>query len=188
VSDDGELMAKVQQGDQAALEMLFTRWERPLFAYFYRLGTHPNWVEDLVEETLVTLYRQRTRFDVTRPFAPWLYGVARIVWKDHHRHQGRTVSAGVSLDEAEGVVATEPDALDVAEREEERERIRAGVETLSAEQRETFILRHYHGLSYEEIAGVVGAPLGTVKWRILEAVLRLARALGSGCGVKESRE
>ncbi len=98
-----------------------------------------------------------------------------------------TCTGGVSLDEAEAVVAPEPDALDVAIREEERERIRAGIATLSAEQRETFVLRHYHGLSYDEIARIVGAPLGTVKWRIHEAVRRLEFSIGSH-HVRESME
>jgi RNA polymerase sigma-70 factor (ECF subfamily) len=49
------------------------------------------------------------------------------------------------------------------------------IQRLPAEQRETFILRHDHGLSYEKIASAVGAPLGTVKWRIHEAMRRLER-------------
>lgn len=187
VADDRELMARVKEGEHSALEVLFARWEDPLFAYFHRLGGHPSCVADLVEETLVTLYRRRSRFDSARPFAPWLYGVARLVWKDHLRHRGRDLYGRVSLDEAEAVVTPEPGALDVAVREQQRERIRAGIADLSAEQRETFLLRHYHGLSYEEIASVVGAPLGTIKWRIHEAVRRLERAIGSR-HVRESTE
>lgn len=120
VADDRELMARVKEGERSALEVLFARWEGPLFAYCYRLGTDPNSVGDLVEETLVTLYRRRQRFDAARPFPPWLYGIARLVWKDHLRHRGRNLYGAVSLDEAEAMVTQEPDALDVAEREEER--------------------------------------------------------------------
>lgn len=180
-------MARVTKGEQSALELLFARWEGLLFAYFYRLGSHPSWVEDLVEETLVTLHRRRDRYDPTRPFAPWLYGIARLVWKDHLRHRGRDLYGAASLDEAEATPTPEPDALRVAERQEERELIRTGIQGLPAEQREAFILRHYHGLSYDEIARAIEAPLGTVKWRIHEAVRRLERSIAPH-RVRESTE
>jgi RNA polymerase sigma-70 factor (ECF subfamily) len=171
--DDQELMARVKEGEQSALELLFARWEGPLFAYFHRVGGHPSWVEDLVEETLVTLYRRRSRYDPARPFGPWLYGIARLVWKDHLRHRGRDLYGAMTLDEVEAIPTPDLDAVHVAERREEGDLIRAGILGLPVEQREAFILRHYHGLSYDEIARVVGAPLGTVKWRIHEAVRRL---------------
>jgi RNA polymerase sigma-70 factor (ECF subfamily) len=185
--DDPELMARVTAGEQSALELLFARWEGPLFAYFHRLGCHPSWTEDLVEETLVTVYRRRDRYDPSRPFAPWLYGIARLVWKDHLRHRGRDLYGAASLVDVEGAPADEPDALRAAQRWEEAEVVRSAIQGLSMEQREAFILRHYHGLSYDEIAKVVEAPLGTVKWRIHEAMRRLQHVLIHG-GVRESTE
>ncbi len=173
MTTDAELMARVAEGEQSALELLFTRWEGPLFAYFHRLGSHPSWVEDLVEETLVTLYRQRKRYDPARPFSPWLYGIARLVWKDHLRHRGRDLYRTRPLDEADAAVSPEPDALLRAEREEQAALIQSAIQGLPVEQREAFILRHYHGLSYEEIAKAADVPLGTIKWRIHEAVRRL---------------
>jgi RNA polymerase sigma-70 factor (ECF subfamily) len=184
---DGELMARMAAGEQSAVELLFVRWEGRLFAYFHRLGCHPSWVEDLVEETLVTLYRRRTRYDPARPFPPWLYGIARLVWKDHLRHRGRDLYGATSLAEVEEAPAPDLDALGTAERHEEEALVRRAIQRLPVEQREAFILRHYHGLSYDEIARVVGAPLGTIKWRIHEAVRRLEAALARR-DVKESAE
>jgi RNA polymerase sigma-70 factor (ECF subfamily) len=185
--DDRELMARVRAGEQSALELLFARWEAPLFAYFYRLGCHPSWTEDLVEETLLALYRRRERYEASRPFAPWLYGIARLVWKDHLRHRGRDLYGSASLEEVGGVPAGEPDALSTAERHEESELVRSAIQGLPLEQREAFVLRHYHGLSYDEIASAVEAPLGTVKWRIHEAMRRLERVVAHG-SVRESTE
>ena len=173
MATDAEVMARVAAGEQSALELLFARWEGPLFGYFYRLGGHPSWIEDLVEETLVTLYRRRARYDPTRAFAPWIYGIARLVWKDHLRHRGRELYGATSLAEVEDTPAPGPDPLRTAQRREEGDRIRFAIQRLPMEQREAVILRHYHGLSYEEIARVVDAPLGTIKWRIHEAVRRL---------------
>src|SRR3972149_1234113 len=59
VTDDRELMVRVRDGEQSALELLFARWEAPLFAFFYRLGGPPGVGEDLPEEALVSVSRQR---------------------------------------------------------------------------------------------------------------------------------
>jgi len=79
------------------------------------------------------------------------------------------------------------DALPAAERQEEGELIRTAIQGLPTDQREAFILRHYHGLSYDEIAKAVEVPLGTVKWRIHEAVRRLERYVAP-CRVRGSTE
>lgn len=187
MADDREMMARVKAGEESALELLFARWEGPLFAYFHRLGCHPSWTEDLVEETLVALYRRQQRYDPLRPFAPWVYGIARLVWKDHLRHRGRDLYGAVPFEEVEGALATESTALKAAEQREQSELVRAAIQGLPAEQREAFVLRHYHGLSYDEIATIVEAPLGTVKWRIHEAVHRLKRVVTPG-RVREAME
>lgn len=171
--DDRELMARVREGEQSALELLFARWEEPLFAFFYRLGCPPNWVEDLTEEVLVTVYRRRYRYDPGRPFAPWLFGIARLVWKDHLRHRRRETSHAAPLEAAEGMPASDPGPSDMAEVREEAEAVGRAIQRLPEEQKAAFVLRHYHGLSYEEVAEALGVPLGTVKWRIHEAVRRI---------------
>lgn len=177
---DAELMAGVAAGDESALEQVFVRWVGPLVAYFHRLGCHPGWVEDLTEETLITLYRRRGRFDPTRPLAPWIWGIARLVWKDHLRHRGRDLYRSTSLDEVDAIAAPEPHALQALERQEEGELVRRGILRLPVAQREALILRHYHGLSYDEVARAVEAPLGTIKWRIHEAMRRLEADLARG--------
>jgi RNA polymerase sigma-70 factor (ECF subfamily) len=177
-SDEG-LMARVIEGEQSALELLFARWEGPLFAFFYRQGCPPGAVEELTEETLVCLFRQRRRYDPRRAFAPWLFGVARLVWKDYLRHHGRQAALTASLDAAAEVAAEAPDPSGVAEAHEKADQVRRAIERLPDEQRTTFLLRHYHGLTYEEIARVLRVPVGTVKWRVHDAVRRLSAALAA---------
>jgi len=177
VADDRELMARVKEGEQSALELLFGRWEGPLFAFFYRLGCPPSRVEDLTEEALVTLYRRRHRYDVSRPFAPWLFGIARLVWKDHIRHRGRETRMTVPLEAATELPSADPGPGDAAESREEIDTVRRSIEQLPDEQKAPFVLRNYHGLSYEEVAQALQVPMGTVKWRIHEALRRLEASL-----------
>jgi len=173
VVDDQILMARVQEGEQTALEQLFARWEAPLFAFFYRLGCPPGAVEDLVEEVLVSVYRQRRRYDTGRPFAPWVYGIARLVWKEHQRRRGREGCHLAPLEAAQEMASDDRTPLHAAEAREEADAVRAAIQRLPEEQRVTVLLRHYHGLRYDEIAEALQVPLGTVKWRIHDALRRL---------------
>ncbi|MBI2155091.1 MAG: RNA polymerase sigma factor [Candidatus Rokubacteria bacterium] len=177
MADDRELMARVREGEQSALELLFARWEGPLFAFFYRLGCPPSSVEDLTEEVLVSVYRRRHRYDLDRPLAPWLFGVARLVWKDFLRHRGRELAQATPLEVAKELPSPMHDPSELAEIREESEAVRRAIEELPDEQKAAFVLRHYHSLSYEEVAQALQVPLGTVKWRIHEAVRRLETAL-----------
>ena len=142
-------------------------------------GVPPGAVEELTEETLVCLFRQRRRYDPRRAFAPWLFGVARLVWKDYLRHHGRQAALTASLDAAAEVAAEAPDPSGVAEAHEKADQVRRAIERLPDDQRTTFLLRHYHGLTYEEIARVLRVPVGTVKWRVHDAVRRLSAALAA---------
>lgn len=170
-------MVRVREGEQSALEFLFARWEGPLFAFFYRLGCVPGWVADLTEEVLVTVYRRRHRYDLGRPFAPWLFGIARVVWRDHLRHRRRETSHAAPLEAAGRMPSRDLGPSDIAEAREEADAVRGAIQHLPDEQKTALILRHYHGLSYEEIAQALQVPLGTVKWRIHEAVRRLEASL-----------
>jgi RNA polymerase sigma-70 factor (ECF subfamily) len=69
--------------------------------------------------------------------------------------------------------APEPDPSETAQAREATDAVREAIEYLPDEHRVAFTLRHYQGLSYEDIAEVLHVPLGTVKWRIHEAVRRL---------------
>lgn len=177
VADDRELMTRVRDGEETALELLFARWEGQLFAFFYRLGCPPNSVEDLTEEVLVAVYRQRLRYDPGRQFAPWLYGIAHLVWKDYLRHRDREIRRATPLELAANAPSVERGPIGHAEAREEAETLRRAIQELAEPQKETLILRHYHGLSYEEIAQVLKVPLGTVKWHIHEAVRRLQASI-----------
>lgn len=171
--DDRELMARVREGEQSALELLFTRWEGPLFAFFDRVGAPPSALEDLTEEVLVCVYRQRQRYDPARPFAPWLYGIARLVWRDYLRHRRRNLARTAPPEAVAGVRAPEPGPARTAEAREAADALHQAVEALPDALRLVFTLRHYQGLSYQDVAEALHLPLGTVKWRIHEAVRRL---------------
>ena len=123
---------------------------------------------DLFMEAFFRAYVSLRSFDPRRGFRPWLYRIATNVGFDWLRKQTRALPPADPAPE-------QPSVLDaVAERELSR-RVAAIVADLPDDQRTAFILRHYQGLSYAEIATVCGCPEGTVRSRMHYAV-RVLRA------------
>lgn len=149
-----------------------------LFAFFRRLGCSPAGAEDLVQTAVVRLYQTRRRYQSGRPFRPWLYGIAWRVWRDHQRRARRERRQAPPEEEPlEEVPSTAPDPFQRAQEAQEQTRVRQAVQRLPASQRLALILRHYHGLTYEELARVQGVPPGTAKWRVHQAMATVRRYL-----------
>jgi len=179
MDENPDLMARAAEGDWNALAKLLGQGEGPLFAFFYRLGCHPNSIEDLVQDVMIRLYQARERYDPARPFSSWLYGIAKHVWQDYLRRLGREPRRLAAMGLAEEVPSMAADSLEQSLEAEQAERVRWALERLPEEQRMTLILRHYQGLSYQEIAEALGIPVGTVKWRIHEALHKVKEFLAA---------
>ncbi len=171
-------MAAVTAGDQVALAALVARHHAPLLGYLYRLvgGDRPL-AEDLVQETLLHVLRQRT-YQADRPFKPWLYMIATNLARDYFK------SAAVRQcrrdgDEEEAILYLSDSTPGPEERAlaaEQGSEVRAALAQLSEEYRVVVVLRFYQGFSLQEIAETLHIPLGTVKSRLSVGVHRL-RAL-----------
>ena len=176
---DEQLMAAVMAGDQVALAALVTRHHGPLLGYLYRLvgGDRPL-AEDLVQETLLHVLRQRT-CPSDRPFKPWLYTIATNLARDYFKSAAvRQRWRGGEEEEAllhlyDNTPGPEERAL-VAEQGSE---VRAALAQLGEEYRIVVLLRFYQGFSLQEIAETLHIPLGTVKSRLSVGVHRLRDAL-----------
>jgi RNA polymerase sigma-70 factor (ECF subfamily) len=97
------LMVASIGGDREAYRRLLVTWSEHLRAYFHRRLHDSAEVEDLVQETLLSLHRKRDTFDPREPFTPWAYAIARYRLLDHRRARRR--HASVPLDTAGGLVA-----------------------------------------------------------------------------------
>ena len=178
---DEQLAAAVVGGNAQALEELFGRYERPLVRYLQRLTRDADVAEDLFQDAFLRAYANLRAFDPRRPFRPWLYRIATNLALDWLRRQGRAEMA------PEPASGERPVESVVAERELER-RVEVAVAELSADHRAVFILRHYQGLDYAEIALICGSPEGTVRSRMHYAIRALRERLrgqlevGDGCG------
>jgi RNA polymerase sigma-70 factor, ECF subfamily len=176
---DEQLMTAVMTGDQVALAALVTRHHAPLLGYLYRLvGGDRQLSEDLVQETLLHVLRQRT-YLAGRPFKPWLYRIATNLARDYFK--SAAMRQRMQSDDHEEALLyledCEPGPEERALVAEQGGEVRAALAQLSEEYRVVLVLRFYQGFSLQEIAETLHIPLGTVKSRLSVGVHRLRAIL-----------
>ena len=173
-----------------SFDELFERYERKIFNLIYRLvGDHEE-AADLASETFVQALRSFERFRGEAHPYTWLYRIAVNLCKNYFRRQGvRQRVQGPSLDERlfeNGEAGLERDIVDwsktpqrAAEQRELQREVERALARLSPDGRMVVILRDLHGLSYQEIAEVVGASVEVVKARLFRARAALREQLAA---------
>lgn len=179
--DDADLLRRMAAGDESALGTLYDRWAPLVHSVVLRVVGDPDDAEELVEETFWQAWRQAGRYDASRgAISGWLVVMARSRALDRVRLRGwQRAGANTSMDSAS---APEPiidvaGPLDAAELDETRRIVRAAMDRLPPEQRETVEMAYFRGMSQSEIAAATGQPLGTVKTRARLALQKLREAL-----------
>lgn len=169
---DGDLIARVGEGDSGAFEVLYRRYSRPVFALALRRLGDRGRAEDAVQETFASIWRSAGSYRRERgPGAPWLYAVARNAIVDRRRALGPIPAEPVDEPSSDAG----PDER--AESSWTAWRIHRALAELPDQERKLIELAYWGGLSQSEIAEFVGIPLGTVKTRTRSALSRLADAL-----------
>lgn len=172
---DLDLVRRVQDGDRGAFDLLVRKYQRRIMYLVSRYVRDTAEVGDVVQEAFIKAYRGLARFRGESAFYTWLYRIAINTAKNHLLAAGRRVANhGTDASEAEQYEsATLLQENATPERQAlagELERTVFGaIEDLPCELREAITLRELEGLSYEEIANVMGCPIGTVRSRIFRA-------------------
>jgi RNA polymerase sigma-70 factor (ECF subfamily) len=178
---DEELIRRFRQGDERAFEDLAQRWDPAILRLAYRLTGDLEEARDVRQMTLVKTYRALPAFNGHARPTTWLYRVVLNLCRDRHRRRaarGRALDAaarraGAEVDGGAGAGETAPGI----ERGEVARRVAEAVATLPEREREVVVLRHYHDLPLAGIAELVGAPLPTVKSRMLRGMEHLRARL-----------
>lgn len=185
-----DLLGRCARGDAAAYRELVERLEKPLINFILRFVGERHAAEDLFQETFVRVVRTLGEFRPEASMTTWIYTIARnlsLDWLKAKRRHRETPLDRPATDEGGRVISfkevlasgiAEPDAR--AEGSEDERRVVAALSTLSEAKREALVMRVYAGLSYAEIARITGDPVGTVKFRVHEAIQDLAKELGAG--------
>jgi len=180
---DEALAVEARRGSEAAFQLLVERYERPVYGLLLRIVRRPETAEDLAQETFLKAFRALGRFDPERKFSSWLFKIAHNAALDALRRDGHeplSLDAPVGDSEEAPELPADPKAENPFARAAGRDlgrALEAALRGLRPQYREILLLRFVEELSYEEIAEVLGTPLGTVKIHLFRARRDLARAL-----------
>lgn len=158
-------------GDQRAYEQLVDRYKNALYCHCYALVRDEDAAEDIAQQTFITVYYKLALYKTEYRFSTWLFKVATNKALTYLKQRGREVAADDSL--IATVAATSPGPHVNAEYAE----LRAAVDKLKPKYRAAISLYYWQGLSYQEIADVMGWPLGSVKVWMLRAKTQLRKEL-----------
>ena len=178
---DEDLVARSRGGDLDSFNQLILRWERPIYAFAYRVIGREEDARDVCQETFLRAFRSLKGFRGQAKFSSWLYQIAMNLCRDWIRRQrrARTVQLAEGVDPAE--LAAEQGPVESIEDLVSRRELSAVVEEamtlLPEEQRTAIVLKEYHGMTFQEIADLQGCPLSTVKTRLYQGLSVLRRHL-----------
>ena len=178
---DEELVAKSISGDAESFNELVLRWERPIYALAYRTIGREEDARDVCQETFLRAFRALPGFRGQAKFSSWLYRIALNLCRDWVRRERRTpvVQPPENVDLIELAAAAEPSESieDLVARKDLSRQVERAMALLPEEQRTAIVLKEYHGLTFQEIAELVGCPLSTVKTRLYQGLSVLRRRL-----------
>ena len=178
---DEELVARSIGGDPDSFNELIHRWERPIYALAYRQLRREEEARDVCQETFLRAYRALPGFRGQAKFSSWLYRIALNLCRDWMRRERRTpvVQAPENVDLMELAAEREPSESieDRVARNDLSRAVERAMTLLPEEQRTAIVLKEYHGLTFQEIADLVGCPLSTVKTRLYQGLTVLRREL-----------
>jgi RNA polymerase sigma-70 factor (ECF subfamily) len=180
-STDEELVARSIGGDAESFNQLILRWERPIYALAYRTIGREEDARDVCQETFLRAFRALPGFRGQAKFSSWLYRIALNLCRDWIRRERRTgfVQPPEDVDLRELAAAEEPfeSIEDLVSRHDQVRAIERAMALLPEEQRTAIVLKEYHGLTFQEIADLVGCPLSTVKTRLYQGLSVVRREL-----------
>ncbi len=174
-------MEAVRQGDLGGMAVLFERHHRALFNYFLHLNGNRQMSEDLVQDVFVRMLKYSRTYQPGKPFAAWMYQIARNARIDILRQRRRT-----EVDFSDTDIASNDRIDDALGRKQEVAMLRKALGQLPEEKRELLILSRFQNLKYEEIAALLGCEVGAVKVRVYRAVRALANLYAGLTGEKAS--
>ena len=166
-------VAAARAGSPAAWEALFQRFQLPLYAYAFELVRHEQTALDVVQETFIRATRHLDSLRDDTRFGSWLFSIAHQKCVDRWRRSGR--EEPLEQEVADTLLDEMGDPGELLVRREQEEQFMKLVEQLPPPQRAVLLLRFVEDFSLEEIAGITGTQLGTVKSRMHYAKLALRK-------------
>ena len=166
-TSEDDLVRDFQRGEDLAYAALYNRYKRYIFCFCLKMVGDEDEVKDIVQEVFLKMYEHRWQLANPSRFRAWLFMIARNQCLTHYRDQKRTTPLNEEWVMPENL-ETESLSQEI-ERNEEVLIVRSFIDQLKPEYREVIVLREYQGLSYEEIADVIGTTIAAIKAKLFKA-------------------
>ncbi|HID94592.1 MAG TPA: sigma-70 family RNA polymerase sigma factor [Candidatus Latescibacteria bacterium] len=177
---DQQLFSSLLEGNLHAFDQLVIRYKRRLLNFVFRFVGDQQTAEDIVQETFLRVYGKRKEYRSIANLSTWMFTIAGNLAKSELRRRKRWRVVSINQDEEGSGI----DIADESHRPDEitEEKIRDGyiqeaINSLPPKYREVVLLRDIEGLPYEEIARMIGCPVGTAKSRVNRGRLQLQEKL-----------
>ncbi len=167
MAQERNLLARVARKDEAAFQQLYSEFARRVFRYSLTLLRNQHLAEEVVQETMITVWDKAEAFEGRSQVSTWIFGIARNKAYSLLRREEK----GKRMPDENLILADPAPAI------ERKEHVRAALDQLPPDQREIVFLAFYENLHYKTIAGLLSIPEGTVKSRMYLAKKKLAEAL-----------
>lgn len=165
-------MLKVKQGDLDNLGLLFERYHRRLYHFFFRLNRRRDVSEDLVQGVFERILKYRASYTAEGAFSTWIFQIARNLHADHYRKHKNEEVLDDRIDFNE-LVAPVEDSTDVHSRKEELNLLQRALDQLDSKKKQALVLSRFEGFKYKEIATIMDCSESSVKVSIFRAIREL---------------
>ena len=179
---DRDLMTRLARRDPEALEHLYDKHSRIIYALLVRITQHPASADELLQEVFLRVWRNASAYQTSRgALTPWLLTMARNIAIDHLRSKGEKQRRQEDVEETRldfaPVRTSARPAEEWLDQRRMSEKVRSLMDEFPQSQRQALELAYFEGMSQSEIARHLNEPLGTVKTWIRNGVLKLREKL-----------
>ena len=174
IDGDRLLLWRVAAGDEKALTEIYDRFGRSLFGYVLTISQDRELAEEILQDTLVAVWRDAGSYAGRSSAKTWVFGVCRRQAHNALRRRNLPLAGGEASD---ALPAPDPGPEEILLVEAWQRELADRIGSLAPLHRETLILFFFQGLSYEETAEVAGVPVGTIKSRLSNAKKALRKLL-----------
>ena len=174
-------LEKMISGDLLAYEAILLEFEKPIFNHLIRLTKDSDIASDLLQETFIRLYNNRSKIDIDDNFKNWLYRVATNIAYDYFRKKKRENLVSID-DEATSETIEFEISYSSLDKEILGIDLENALDDIRPHYRNILLLYYREGFSYEEIAGILELPINTIKTHLRRARQELGGLLEKSYG------
>ena len=182
--DDKKLVENYISGEEGSFEKLVARYLKPIYNFVYRLSGNPEEAKDITQDVFLRVWKNIGKYDPKNAWSTWIYSIARNATIDYLRKKKALIFSDLDNDEMDESFANSiPDKMplpdEIFEQKEIEQRIEDALQKISFNYRTVVILHWKEGMTFEEVAKVLGKPMNTVKSQYRRALVLLRDLLKS---------